>query len=139
MAFRVEVTPEAKSDAGEILEWLQSQHAGDAGLSWNEIRVRAARFAEEWKDAHYERGESQTFYNEFFEVFGVTRRRVATFEEPVKRLGKSSASRACATNCDSVASAQDGVFLRSRGHLRASTAVKRIKTDQASCGGCRQQ
>jgi len=40
-------------------------------LSWNEIRARAARFAEEWKDAHYERGESQTFYNEFFEVFGV--------------------------------------------------------------------
>ena len=39
-------------------------------LSWNEIRARAARFAEEWKDAHYERGESQTFYNEFFEVFG---------------------------------------------------------------------
>lgn len=56
-------------------------------LSWNEIRVRAARFADEWKDAHYERGESQTFYNEFFEVFGVTRRRVASFEEPVKRLG----------------------------------------------------
>jgi hypothetical protein len=56
-------------------------------LSWNEIRVRAARFAEEWKDAHYERGESQTFYNEFFEVFGITRRRVATFEEPVRRLG----------------------------------------------------
>src|SRR5712691_958374 len=55
-------------------------------LSWNEIRVRAARFAEEWKSAHYERGESQTFYNEFFEVFGVTRRRVASFEEPVKKL-----------------------------------------------------
>lgn len=56
-------------------------------LSWNEIRVRAARFAEEWKDAYYERGESQTFYNEFFEVFGMTRRRVASFEEPVKLLG----------------------------------------------------
>ncbi|MDQ3472214.1 MAG: class I SAM-dependent DNA methyltransferase, partial [Acidobacteriota bacterium] len=56
-------------------------------LSWNEIRVRAAKFAEEWKHAHYERGESQTFYNEFFEIFGVTRRRVASFEEPVKRLG----------------------------------------------------
>ena len=56
-------------------------------LSWNEIRVRAAGFAEEWKNAHYERGESQTFYNEFFEVFGVTRRRVASFEEPVKGLG----------------------------------------------------
>lgn len=56
-------------------------------LSWNEIRARAARFTDEWKNAHYERGESQTFYNEFFEVFGVTRRRVASFEEPVKRLG----------------------------------------------------
>ena len=56
-------------------------------LSWNEIKVRAARFAEDWKGARYERGESQTFYNEFFEIFGVTRRRVATFEEPVKRLG----------------------------------------------------
>jgi hypothetical protein len=56
-------------------------------LSWNEIRARAGRFADEWKNAHYERGESQTFYNEFFEVFGITRRRVATFEEPVKKLG----------------------------------------------------
>ena len=56
-------------------------------LSWNEIRARAARFAGEWKNAHYEKGESQTFYNEFFEVFGVTRRRVASFEEPVKKLG----------------------------------------------------
>lgn len=56
-------------------------------LSWNEIRARAARFADEWKGAHYERGESQTFYNEFFEVFGITRRRVASFEEPVNKLG----------------------------------------------------
>jgi len=56
-------------------------------FSWNEIRARAARFADEWKSAHYERGESQTFYNEFFDVFGVTRRRVASFEEPVRRLG----------------------------------------------------
>jgi hypothetical protein len=36
----------------------------------------------------YERGESQTFYNEFFEVFDITRRRVASFEKPVKRLGE---------------------------------------------------
>ncbi len=56
-------------------------------LSWNEIRARAARFADEWKHAHYERGESQTFYNEFFEIFGITRRRVASFEEPVRLLG----------------------------------------------------
>jgi hypothetical protein len=58
-------------------------------LSWNEIRVRAARFAEEWKDAHYEKGETQSFYNDFFDIFGVKRRRVATFEEPVRKLGKN--------------------------------------------------
>jgi hypothetical protein len=56
-------------------------------LSWNEIRVRAAAFAHEWADAHYEKGETQSFYNEFFEVFGVRRRKVATFEEPVRLLG----------------------------------------------------
>jgi len=56
-------------------------------LSWPEIRAKAAKFADDWKDAHYERGETQTFYNEFFEAFGASRRRVATYEEPVKRLG----------------------------------------------------
>lgn len=53
-------------------------------LDWNDIRARAAKFSEEWKDAHYERGETQTFYNEFFELFGVTRRRLASFEYGVK-------------------------------------------------------
>jgi hypothetical protein len=53
-------------------------------LDWNDIRARAAKFAEEWKEAHYERGETQTFYNEFFELFGVTRRRLASFEYGVK-------------------------------------------------------
>lgn len=56
-------------------------------LSWNEIRARAAEFAREWQDAHYEKGESQSFYNDFFQVFGVKRRKVASFEEPVKLLG----------------------------------------------------
>jgi hypothetical protein len=56
-------------------------------LSWNEIKIRASRFANEWKDAHYERGQSQTFYNEFFQIFDITRKRVASFEEPVKLLG----------------------------------------------------
>ena len=57
-------------------------------LSWNEIKARAAVFADEWQNASYEKGETQSFYNDFFEVFGVKRRRVASFEEPVKLLGK---------------------------------------------------
>ena len=56
-------------------------------LTWNDIRANAAAFAREWADARYERGESQSFYNDFFEVFGLRRRRVATFEEPVRKLG----------------------------------------------------
>jgi hypothetical protein len=58
-------------------------------LSWNEIRARSARFADEWRAAHYERGEAQSFYNDFFEVFGVKRRKVASFEEPVRLLGEN--------------------------------------------------
>jgi hypothetical protein len=55
-------------------------------LSWNEIRHRAITFAREWKGETCEAAERQTFWNEFFNVFGVRRRTVATFEEPVKKL-----------------------------------------------------
>ncbi len=57
-------------------------------LSWNEIRVRAASFAEDWKDEGYEKGQTQLFYRDFFDVFGVPVRKVARFEEPVKNLGE---------------------------------------------------
>ena len=59
-------------------------------LSWNEVRARAVVFAKEWQDASYEKGEAQSFYNEFFEVFGVRRRSVARYEEHVKKLDDSS-------------------------------------------------
>ena len=55
-------------------------------LSWNEIRVRAAQFVNEWRDAAYESGETQSFYNDFFAVFGVARRSVARYEEHVRKL-----------------------------------------------------
>ena len=59
-------------------------------LSWNEIRARAAAFAKEWRNAAYEKGETQSFYNDFFDLFGVRRRTVARYEEHVKRLDNSS-------------------------------------------------
>ena len=58
-------------------------------LSWNEIRSRAAQFSAEWANATYESGETQSFYNEFFEIFGVRRRTVARYEEHVRRLDNS--------------------------------------------------
>lgn len=56
-------------------------------LSWNEIRTRAAAFAADWAGEGYEKGQTQLFYRDFFEVFGMPVRRVASFEEPVKNLG----------------------------------------------------
>ena len=55
-------------------------------LSWNEIRIRAAQFVRAWQDASYESGETQSFYNDFFEVFGVARRSVARYEKHVRKL-----------------------------------------------------
>lgn len=52
-------------------------------LDWNDIQARAARFVEEHKDDHYEKGQTQSFYNDFFDVFGVPLRRVASFEKSV--------------------------------------------------------
>ena len=56
-------------------------------LSWNEIRNRAAKFAKDWKGEGYEKGQTQLFYRDFLDVFGIPVRRVASFEEPVKKLG----------------------------------------------------
>ncbi|MDE0029970.1 MAG: class I SAM-dependent DNA methyltransferase, partial [Deltaproteobacteria bacterium] len=59
-------------------------------LSWNEVRARAAAFADDWKDAAYEKGETQSFYNAFFDVFGVRRRNVARYEAHVAKLDNRS-------------------------------------------------
>jgi hypothetical protein len=55
-------------------------------ISWNEIRHNAIKFSGEWKGAKSESAEKQTFWNEFFQVFGIKRRVVASFEEPAKRI-----------------------------------------------------
>ncbi|MDT3317695.1 class I SAM-dependent DNA methyltransferase [Microbacterium sp. KSW4-11] len=55
-------------------------------LSWNEITVRAARFAAEWDGEVRERGESQSFWTQFLEVFGIDRRRAGGYFEYAVRL-----------------------------------------------------
>lgn len=58
-----------------------------SGLARVDIKSRAAQFAERYKSTTYERGEAQTFYNDFFRVFGVERFGNAVFERYVKTLG----------------------------------------------------
>ncbi len=55
-------------------------------ISWNEIRSRALAFSREWAAESREHAEAKTFWDEFFKVFGLTRRNVASFEEPVKNI-----------------------------------------------------
>ncbi|MEO0054574.1 MAG: hypothetical protein RLZZ50_521, partial [Verrucomicrobiota bacterium] len=52
-------------------------------LSWNEVRDRAIRFARDWAASSDEERDKQSFWNAFFDVFGVPRRSVATFEHAV--------------------------------------------------------
>lgn len=56
-------------------------------LSWNEIRNRAHEFSKRWENETSEDAEAKPFWIEFFNVFGIDRKRVASFEEPVKKLG----------------------------------------------------
>ena len=53
-------------------------------LSWNEIKSRALAFSRKWEGETSERAEAQSFWNDFFGVFGIERRRVAIFEKQVK-------------------------------------------------------
>lgn len=52
-------------------------------LSWNEIRHRAIGLSRECRDTTSEKSEIQSFWNDFFHVFGIKRRTVASFEEPI--------------------------------------------------------
>lgn len=55
-------------------------------LSWPEIRANAAHFSEEWHGKGYEKGQTHSFYDEFFAIFGVPRKQVASYEHRVKAL-----------------------------------------------------
>ncbi len=55
-------------------------------LSWNEIKSRALSFSRTWADAAHEDSQGKPFWIDFFEIFGITNKRVATFEHAVKKL-----------------------------------------------------
>ena len=55
-------------------------------LSWNEIKDRALKFSKEWADTSNEEADAKPFLDAFFEVFGVPRKKIGTFEHRVKKL-----------------------------------------------------
>ena len=56
-------------------------------LSWNEIKSRAMAFSRRWEDAAEEKQQSIAFWIDFFDIYGLTNRRVASFEHAVKKHG----------------------------------------------------
>ena len=54
-------------------------------LSWNEIKARAQAFSKEWEHESSEDAEAKSFWDGFFHVFDVSRRRLATFEQAVRK------------------------------------------------------
>lgn len=56
-------------------------------LGWIEIKSRALAFSKEWEHESSEDAEAKSFWDGFFNIFGISRKRLASFEEPVKKLG----------------------------------------------------
>ncbi len=56
-------------------------------LAWNEIKDRALAFSREWIKTESENSDAKPFWIEFFHVFGITSRRIGSFEQRVKKLG----------------------------------------------------
>jgi hypothetical protein len=61
--------------------------------SWNEIRANAQEFATRWEGTTDENAEAQSFWNEFLGIFGVDRKRVASFEARAKRTSTGGRGR----------------------------------------------
>jgi hypothetical protein len=55
-------------------------------LPWNEVRQRAVQFVREHAGDRSESAEKQTFWNDFFNVFGLRRASIASFEANVTNL-----------------------------------------------------
>ncbi len=58
-------------------------------ISRNQMLKNARAFSQAWADESRERAESQSFWNEFFAIFGINRREVAIFEAGLKKLSGS--------------------------------------------------
>ncbi len=56
------------------------------------MKSRALAFQKRWQIASSESSDKQTFYNEFFNIFGIDRIKVAVFEQQVEKLNNRRGS-----------------------------------------------
>lgn len=61
--------------------------------AWNQIRADASQFAARWANETDENAGAQAFWTEFLHIFGIDRKRVATFEARAQRSTTGGQSR----------------------------------------------
>ena len=62
-------------------------------LSWNEMRDRACAFVVEWKGETSERAEAQSFWTDWFNIFGLKRRGNVAYEYAARRASTGGRGR----------------------------------------------
>jgi hypothetical protein len=58
----------------------------------NEMLVKAEAFIIKWRGTTSERGEAQSFTNDFFNIFGLNRHKLANFEKTIQKKNVNSSS-----------------------------------------------
>lgn len=64
---------------------MNMSYWADENLTANQIKIRAKEFADRHKNSHYEKGETQTFYDDFWRILGRDRLQYAQYEREIKR------------------------------------------------------
>lgn len=85
----------------------------------NEVRQKALQFTKNFEGAKYEKGEAQTFWGQFFEIFGVSPRLYRTFFENHTEGGFIDAlwPKVVAVEHKSLGKDLDAAFIQARDYL----------------------
>ena len=58
-------------------------------IGWNDIKQKAVKFSKEWENTTSEGADAKSFLDAFFDVFGISRKKIGTFEHKVKKLSNT--------------------------------------------------
>lgn len=78
-------TPARAHDENPTTATRRPRMAVAKPLSWNEIRENAVRFVAEWRGETRENAEAQSFWNDWFAMLGIVRRRFVQYEQKATR------------------------------------------------------
>lgn len=77
------ITRARSAGTGEYAKKVAQKHGNNGRIDWEPYRAKAAAFAKRFKDANGEIKLSHTFWDAFFDMFGILRDTVAEYEGPI--------------------------------------------------------